>query len=220
MKAMILAAGLGSRMRPLTNNLPKPLLKVKGQPLIVWLIKSLKQAGINEFVINLAYLGDKISHYLGDGRLFGVSIVYSQEPEPLETAGGIIFALPLLGKEPFIVVNGDIFTNFDFRQLTAGDLTAPSLAKVILVKNPQHHPNGDFSINQNGLMTKKQQNTFTFAGIGLYHPDFFHLAPPKGPLRYFLLAGIEREVIEAVIFEGLWSDIGTPERFNVINQIK
>ncbi len=209
MKAMILAAGRGERMRPLTDKTPKPLLTVGGKTLIEYHIAALKQAGIREFVINVAWLGDQIIQHLGTGEKHGVQIQYSKETEVLETAGGLLKALPLLGDDPFIVVNADIYTDYDFRALPK---VPKLLAHLILVANPAQHPTGDFSIS-NGLVCAKETITFTFSGIAVYKKTFFNgLMPGKKPLAPLLKQAMQQQQISAEVHQGKWFDIGTPER--------
>lgn len=216
MKAMILAAGRGKRMMPLTADLPKPMLQVCGKPLIQYHIERLKSAGVTDIVINLAWQGDKIVRYFGDGAKYGVSIQYSYEPVGgLETAGGIIQALPLLcdSHESFIVINGDIFTDYDVHALTQLVLQEGE-AHIVLVENPVHHPEGDFTL---GLPNQEQRHTFS--GIGLYHESFF-----KGFNAEFLALGpllrtaIADGRVSRELYLNQWSDIGTPERLEQINQ--
>lgn len=219
MKAIILAAGRGDRMRPLTDHTPKPLLKVGGKPLIVWHIENLKNAGFEDIVINIAWLGDLISKELGDGSQFGVNLHYSDEQKEgaLETAGGIIKALPLLNTEPFLVVNGDVWCNYPYsnlHQLKKGDL-----AHLILVDNPEHNAKGDFAIIDSRV-NEKGIEKFTFSGIGYYHPDLFRdLAQGKRPLAPLLREKMREHQISGEHFSGDWRDIGTPERLEELNQI-
>ena len=170
MRAMILAAGRGERMRPLTDTTPKPLLQVGGKMLIEYHLEKLKQANITDVVINHAWLGEKVEQALGDGSRYGLNIQYSAEGEALETAGGIIKALPLLGNGAFIVINGDIFCDYD-----APSLLAPisGLAHLLLVDNPEHNPEGDFELTELGEVQQTGENKLTFSGIGIYHPDLF-----------------------------------------------
>lgn len=220
MRAMILAAGRGERMRPLTDHTPKPLLRVNGKPLIVWHIVRLQEAGINEIVINHAYLGSQIEEVLGDGSEWGVQIRYSPETVALETAGGIAFALPLLqanGCEdsPFLVVNGDIFTDFDFASL---HLVEGQLAHVVLVDNPAQHPQGDFAIAQDQLV-ESGEPMLTFSGIGVYHPVLFNSIKQgeAAKLAPLLRLAIHSKQVTARRYQGVWHDIGTPERLAAIN---
>jgi N-acetyl-alpha-D-muramate 1-phosphate uridylyltransferase len=211
MKAMILAAGRGERMRPLTDHTPKPLLPVAGKPLIEHTINQLVSAGFTDIVINHARFGQQIEDYLGNGRNFGATIAYSSEgDEPLETAGGIVNALPLLGKEAFLVVNGDIATDFPFAELQQ---VSVYLAHLVLVDNPAHHTNGDFSLDKSGQITENDNPLFTFSGIGLYHPDLFSKIPPgKTKLAPLLRAAIKENKVTGQYYSGFWMDIGTPER--------
>jgi MurNAc alpha-1-phosphate uridylyltransferase len=210
MKAMILAAGRGERLRPMTDHTPKPLLEAGGQPLIVHLIERLADSNFRDLVVNLAYLGDQIRDYLGDGGRWDVDIEYSHEgPEPLETGGGIRHALPLLGKEPFVVVNGDIATDFPFASLRKplrGD------AHLVLTRNPVHHPNGDFALDGDTL---KPNGSFrhTFAGIGVYRPSLFaNLDPGRFALAPLLRNSIEENRVTGELYQGFWMDIGTTAR--------
>ncbi len=216
MKAMILAAGCGQRMRPLTDHTPKPLLPVAGKPLIEHLINQLVKAGFTEIVINHAHLGQQIEQYLGNGGQFGATICYSPEGEALETAGGIINALPLIGNEPFLVVNGDIATDFPFVELQK---ISVDLAHLVLIDNPAHHPKGDFSLDSSGRLTNDGDQRFTFSGIGLYHPQLFSKTPPgKSKLLPLLLEAIAAQRATGQYYQGFWMDIGTPERLQELAQ--
>lgn len=210
MKAMILAAGRGERMRPLTDHTPKPLLKVAGKALIEHTICQLVAAGFTDLVINHAHLGQQIEDYLGDGRNYGARITYSPEGEALETAGGIVNALPLLGKEPFLVVNGDIATGFPYACLHNIDV---QLAYLVLIDNPDHNPQGDFGLASDGKITNEGTPKLTFSGIGLYHPDLFKSTPPgKSKLAPLLRQAITENKVSGQYYPGFWMDIGTPER--------
>ncbi len=216
MKAMILAAGLGTRMIPLTDITPKPLLKVGGIPLIVWHLERLAHNGITDIVINIAHLGDKIQESLGDGSNWGVNIIYSDEQEEgaLESAGGIVKALSLLKESnPFLVLNGDIFTDYDFqdnRHLADG-----VLAHLILVPNPEHNPDGDFALNSNLVVDNRQ---YTFSGIGYYSPKLFKDVPyGKSALAPLLRQAMKEGKVTGELYEGEWLDIGTPERLERLN---
>ncbi len=210
MKAMILAAGRGERMRPLTDHIPKPLLPVSGKPLIEHTITQLVTAGFTELVINHAHLGQQIADYLGDGKQLGAHISYSPESEALETAGGIINALPLLGKEPFLVVNGDIATDFPFTKLKNVPI---ELAHLILIDNPEHHPDGDFGLERTGKLTNTNGQRFTFSGIGVYHPNLFNSTPRgKSRLAPLLRHAITENKATGQYYSGFWMDIGTPAR--------
>ena len=216
MKAMILAAGRGERMRPLTEHTPKPLLTVAGKPLIVWHLESLASAGYKEIVINHAHLGAQIEAALGDGSRWGLSIQYSAEPVALETAGGIANALHLLGEAPFLVVNGDTFTTVDFSSI---QLPSNMLAHLVLIDNPPQHPNGDFAIS-NGMLENTGEPMLTFSGIGVYHPSLFAGVKQGDPAK---LAPLLRDAMtqrraSAEYFSGVWHDIGTPERLNALNE--
>ncbi|HET7763701.1 MAG TPA: nucleotidyltransferase family protein [Burkholderiales bacterium] len=218
MKAMILAAGRGERMRPLSDAVPKCLLEVRGKPLMVWLIEALARAGIRELVINHAHLGHMIEAALGDGRPFGVSIRYSPEGEALETAGGITKALPLLGQAPFLAVNGDIFCDFDFPGLVARSLGA-NLAHLVLVENPLHHPHGDFAL-RGTRVADTGDSKLTFSGIGLYRPELFASIKPgsKGQLAPLLRAAMARGLVSGQMHRGEWHDVGTPQRLAELNE--
>ena len=219
MKAMILAAGRGERMRPLTDRLPKPLLKVHGKPLIEWHIEKLAQNGFKEIVINIAHLGYKIPQSLGDGSRWGVEIVYSDEQESgaLESAGGIKKALTLLGDDDFLVVNADIFCEYEYDSSFL--LAKNKLAHLILVNNPPHNPTGDFALDGELASNAKEQR-YTFSGIGYYSPKLFDTLKEnqKAPLAPLLREAIERKKIGASLYDGLWHDIGTPERLDEINK--
>ncbi len=216
MKAMILAAGRGERMRPLTDHTPKPLLPVAGKPLIEHLINQLVVAGFSEIVINHAHLGEQIEQYLGTGSQLGAAIYYSPEGEALETAGGIINALPLLGNEPFLVVNGDIATDFPFAELQK---IRVDLTHLVLIDNPEHHPKGDFGLDNSGHLTKDAYKRYTFSGIGLYHPELFNKTPPgKSKLLPLLLEAIAAQRASGQHYPGFWMDIGTPERLRELDQ--
>jgi N-acetyl-alpha-D-muramate 1-phosphate uridylyltransferase len=212
MKAMILAAGRGERMRPLTDHTPKPLLTVAGKPLISHTINQLVAAGFTDLVINHAHLGQQIEDNLGNGQQFGAKIVYSPEEEALETAGGIVNALPLLGNDAFLVVNGDIATDFPFADLK--NLTIDH-AHLVLINNPPHHPDGDFGLDATGKLTNDIGARFTFSGIGVYHPDLFKsTARGKSKLAPLLRYAISEQRATGQHYSGFWMDIGTPERLN------
>ncbi|MEK6806719.1 MAG: N-acetylmuramate alpha-1-phosphate uridylyltransferase MurU [Pseudomonadota bacterium] len=215
MKAMILCAGRGIRMVPLTDHTPKPLIAVRGRPLIEHHLLSLKAAGIREFVINLGWLGEKIRTHLGDGAKHGVQIHYSEEGWPaLETGGGIFRALPLLGTEPFVVVNGDIYVDYDFSKLST--LREPEQAHLVLVLNPAHNPKGDFGL-VNGRVVTACTESYTFSGISVLHPKLFE-GQTGGA---FQLAPLLRDAalrgeVSGELFSGLWSDVGTLERLEAL----
>lgn len=217
MKAMILAAGRGERMRPLTDTLPKPLLEVRGKPLIVWHVEKLAACGFREIIINIAHLGYKIPEYLGDGSSWDVEIKYSDEQQEggLESAGGIIKALPLLGDAPFLVVNGDIFCDYDFDvNFELGD----KLAHLILVQNPEHNPHGDFGLD-GSLVVNETDTKQTFSGIGYYNPKIFDkMEYGKSALAPLLRKTIEKSQVSGALYRGIWHDIGTVERLELINR--
>jgi N-acetyl-alpha-D-muramate 1-phosphate uridylyltransferase len=212
MKAMILAAGRGERMRPLTDHTPKPLLVAGGKPLIAWHLERLAAAGFREIVINHAHLGAQIEEALGDGSRWGLHIQYSPEPPgALETAGGIATALPLLGDEPFLVVNGDVYCDFDFGRFfrfTVG------MAHLVMVENPAHHTGGDFSLDGQRVIYANGAQTLTYAGIGVFSPAFFAGVQPGTvmKLRPLLDAAIAAGTLTGERFAGRWVDVGTPQR--------
>lgn len=208
---MILAAGRGERLRPLTDTLPKPLIEVGGKPLIAHHLERLAAAGFEQVVINLGWLGEQIPEALGNGREFGLSIAYSQEPPgALETAGGVVHALELLGDAPFLVVASDILTDYDFSQVTG--ISPKGLAHLVMIDNPPHHPDGDFRL-KNGLLHATGQPKLTFSGIAIFHPDLFTALPPgKRPLRPILEQAIAKNQVTGEHYQGQWLDIGTPER--------
>jgi N-acetyl-alpha-D-muramate 1-phosphate uridylyltransferase len=218
MKVMILAAGRGERMRPLTDVTPKPLLPVGGKTIIEHTLIQLVSSGFKEIIINHAHLGQQIEDYLGDGQRYGATIQYSPEGEQgLETAGGIINALPLLGNEVFMVVNGDIATNFPFEILLNQSV---DLAHIVLVNNPLHHEHGDFGLEPNGRVTLNSVEKFTFSGIGLYHPDLFKDIPfGSSKLGSLLRQAMSEQRVSGQKFSGFWMDIGTPERLETLNRL-
>lgn len=229
MKAMILAAGFGERLRPLTETTPKPLLKVGNKPLIQYHIENLVSAGVRELVINTSWLGDQIEAFLGDGSRFGVDISWSREEEPLETGGGIRRALPLLGGEPFLLINGDIWTDYPLVDLVNRPWLEDMDAHLVLVPNPVHHLDGDYSLNdlsgdQKGIQKvsypKKDEEAFTFSGLSIMRPDIFAMyssASEKFPLRNVLEGGINAGCVSGELFQGTWWDIGTFERLQALN---
>jgi MurNAc alpha-1-phosphate uridylyltransferase len=219
MKAMILAAGHGTRMRPLTDHTPKPLLEVGGKPLIVWHIEKLKQAGYLDIIINIAWLGWKIPEALGDGSRWGVNLHYSDEQQEgaLETAGGIIKALPLLGDKPFFVVNGDVWCDYSYKPFI---LSKNDLAHLILVNNPEHNPDGDFSLDSldHDRVKTTGSRKYTFSGMGYYHPDLFKGLPiEKTPLAPLLCSAMNEGRVSGEHYSGDWMDIGTPERLKFLS---
>jgi len=210
MKAMLLAAGRGERMRPLTDHRPKPLIEVRGQPLIVWHLRALARAGVDEVVINLSWLGAMIRDALGTGEAHGVRIRYSEEGEPpLETGGGIQRALPLLGDAPFLLVNGDVFTDVDLGALR---LPAGSLAHLVLVPNPPHNPRGDFDL-RDGRIVGAPADRLTYSGVGIIDPALLlEAAPGRFPLRPWLQKALDAGRLSGQRHDGYWLDVGTPER--------
>lgn len=223
MKAMILAAGRGERMRPLTDTTPKPLLKVGGKMLIEYHLENLARAGITEVVINHAWLGEQLPTALGGGQRYGIDIIYSDEGgTALETAGGIIRALPLLGDEPFLVVNGDIWTDYDFRRLPK----RVSKIHLVLVDNPAHHPEGDFALDENGIIQNidvdqtNQNAPLTFSGIGVYSPEIFtKLKAGVQPLAPLIRSAITEQQVSGEYYQGQWWDVGTPARLQELDTL-
>lgn len=208
-------------MRPLTDNIPKPMLQVNGKPLIQYHIENLVQSGIVDIVINHALFGDQIEAYLGDGKIWGARIAYSPEGEsPLETAGGIIAALPLLGDGPFITVNADIWTDFPFQDIPELIKSQPNhLAHIILVDNPGHNKNGDFSLNDNTVLNEGGF-MLTFSGISVFKPEFFEgCASGRKPLTPMIRQAASQGKVSGSHFKGQWRDIGTPERLEELRQI-
>lgn len=218
MRAMILAAGRGQRMRPLTDTCPKPLLVVGGQALIVWHLQRLAKAGIHEVLINHAWLGQQIEATLGDGQAWGVRLHYSAETTALETAGGIARALPFFQDQPFLVINGDIWCDWNPAHALGwtGHWTAQTLAQLLLVDNPAHHPEGDFGLLPDGsLVADPSLGTgLTYAGIGLYHPRLFaHTsAHQPAPLAPLLRNAMQQRAVQGLHYMGRWVDVGTPAR--------
>ncbi len=214
---MILAAGRGERMRPLTDTCPKPLLCVAGKPLIVWHLERLAKAGCREVVVNHAHLGDQIEALLGDGDAWGLRITYSAEPAgALETAGGIAQALPLLGEEPFLVINGDIFCDWTPAQAVLAD---DALAHLILVPNPAHHPDGDFSLDGTKVGADGTAPKHTFSGIGIYRPALFAGIVPgqMAKLAPLLRAAMAQGKVSGELHRGRWTDVGTPQRLGELD---
>ena len=241
MKAMILAAGFGERLRPLTETTPKPLLKVGGKPLIQYHVENLASSGIRELVINTAWLGDQIEAFLGNGSAFGVDIVWSREREPLETGGGICRALPLLGSEPFLLINGDVWSDYPLidlvKKLDLVEKREPkdNLAHLVLVPNPEHNPDGDYHLettldgssefrnNQQQISYPKQgDQTFTFSGMSIMRPEIFSeysSVNEKFPLRNVLVNYIDQGCVSGELFQGAWWDIGTLERLQALDAL-
>lgn len=222
MRAMILAAGRGERMRPLTDHMPKPLIPVAGKPLIQWHLEKLARAGISEVVINHAWLGSMLEQALGSGQQFGLAIRYSPEPQALETAGGIATALPLLGHEPFLVLNGDVWCDWDPAQAKELACTLNSgscLAWLLMVPNPLQHPEGDFFLNPDGLLHDDATRAadavrHTFAGIGVYQPKLFEHTAAHYPAKLapLLRSAMKNDQVCGTLHTSEWIDVGTPER--------
>ena len=214
MKAMILAAGFGSRLRPLTETTPKPLLQVGGKPLLQHHLQRLASAGITDIVINISWLAEQIEGYFGDGSHFGVSIDWSREAQPLETGGGIANALPLLGSEPFLLINGDVWTDFPLHSIS---LDQDTDAHLVMVANPEHNPSGDFAV-ANSLVSYDAGLKYTFSGISLFRPQLFAgfkegCFPLRDVMRPAILAGR----VTGSVYTGQWWDIGTVERLTQLN---
>lgn len=219
MKAMILAAGRGERMRPLTDTTPKPLLKLAGKALIEYSLENLAKAGFNEIVINLAYLGQQIKDFCGNGQRWQMVIQYSDEGDTaLETAGGIAKALPLLGNEAFLVVNADIIFDYPLAHLQHKTI---DLAHLVLIENPPHHPQGDFALDAQGRLSEHGAEKLTFSGIGVYHPALFADVSADRPLklRPILNQAIQQGNVSGERFDGLWQDIGTPQRLQQVTDL-
>jgi MurNAc alpha-1-phosphate uridylyltransferase len=214
MQAMILAAGRGNRLRPLTDVTPKPLIEVCGKPLIVYHLEKLQQAGIRDIVINVRHLGDKIQDYLGSGDAWGVKIQYSFESAELEVGGGIFNALPLLKKSPFIILNGDIWTDYPIASLTT---KAKGLAYLVLVDNPPHNQKGDYCLQSNGLLSRQASlESLTYSGISILHPDLFSGSTPLSSFRLAPL--LDKAALAQKLYgehyQGAWTDVGTIERLH------
>ena len=216
MKAMVLAAGRGERLRPITDTLPKPLVQVAGKPLVVYHLEALARAGVRDMVINLSWLGDKIRAALGDGGRYGVHITYTDEgPVALETGGGIFNAIRHLGPGPFLVVNGDTFTDIDFGVLRSQadvDIQAGALARIVLVPNPTQHPRGDFGL-EGDRVVERETDRFTYSGVGVYRPELFEgCTPGRFPLAPLLKRAIAEGRLHGELHSGEWCDVGTPQR--------
>ncbi len=215
MKAMILAAGRGERMRPLTDHTPKPLLQVGGKALIEYHLAALARAGMCDVVINHAHLGQQLEQALGNGSRYGLTIRYSREEQALETGGGICKALPLLGDMPFIVINGDVFTDYPYQRLLSRPVAA---AHLVLVDNPPHNPEGDFCLDS-GQLKPQGGERLTFSGIGLYHPALFAKCQPGAfPLAPLLRDALARGHVTGEHYRGQWVDVGTPERLKALDR--
>jgi N-acetyl-alpha-D-muramate 1-phosphate uridylyltransferase len=214
---MVMAAGRGERLRPLTDTLPKPLAPVAGKPLIVYHLEALAKAGIRDVVINLSWLGERIKAALGDGHDYGVRIHYSEEgPVPLEAAGGIFNALPWLGPEPFLVVNGDVWTDIDFSRRALDD-TADAF--IVLVPNPTHNPRGDFALDGDAVIEcDSARQSYTYSGVGMYRPEFFSgCSPGKFPLLPLLKRAIAARRLRGLLHQGDWCDVGSIERLGELD---
>ncbi len=212
MKAMLLAAGRGERLRPLTDRLPKALVAVGGKPLIAWHLERLAASGCREAVVNVSHLAQQIVDYVGDGQRFGLRVAYSREAEPLETAGGIAQALPLLGEPPFLLVNADIYCEVDFKALLRFKLVT-MMAHLVLVPNPAHRARGDFSLRQ-GVVGREGTPRYTYSGVAVMSPQLVRSVRrgEKAPLAPLLFSAAEDRRISGEVFDGLWQDVGTAER--------
>ncbi len=210
MRAMVMAAGRGERMRPITDTLPKPLVPVAGKPLIGYHLERLANAGVREVVINVSWLGERIRSALGDGRDYGLSIAYSEEgPVPLETGGGIFKALPLLGSGPFLVVNGDTWSDIDYGHLALED---DAHGRIVLVPNPTHNTRGDFGL-EDDVVVDREVDRFTYSGVGVYRPEFFAgCSPGRFPMLPLMKRAISSRLLRGELHRGEWCDVGTPER--------
>lgn len=222
MKAMILAAGRGTRMGDLTAHTPKPLLQVRGVPLVEWHLRKLAAAGIEEVIVNLAYLGEQIRDCLGDGSRWGLHLQYSEEPEPLETGGAIWHARALLGEAPFLLVNADVYTNLDYSRLRNYTLPLDHLGHLLLVPNPAFKPTGDFGLDASGqlLSVRQQPPGYTFAGISLLRPALVTDYPRRRrafPLVEAFHQALDQGRLSGEVYTGPWSDVGTPERLAALN---
>lgn len=220
MKAMILAAGRGERLRPVTDTLPKPLIEVRGKPLIGWHLERLAAAGFRDIVINVSHLGSMIESALGDGRRWGVSITWSREAVALETAGGIAQALDLLGQEPFLVVNADVYCEIPFARLRQIKL-GTHLGHLVLVPNPAFRPEGDFSL-VDGQVGNRTTPRYTYSGISVLAPSMLDgvIRGSKAPLAPLLRRAADASLLGGELFSGLWSDVGTPGRLADLNHLK
>lgn len=229
MKAFLLAAGKGTRLLPLTETTPKPLIPVAGEPLILRQIKQLKLAGVTEFIINTHWLADRLHDFLGDGSEFGIRIIWSHEEQLLETGGGIQKALPLIGQDPFLLISADIWTDFDYRDFISNPLPRSEVARLALVDNPDHNPKGDFVLSSDLLTDREfaavqmpvseKSKTFTYSGIALIDPEWvetWKFGDEAFPLREPLFEAIEGGRISGYHYSGVWTDVGTLERLQAI----
>ena len=222
--AMILAAGKGTRMRPLTDNCPKPLLMVSDKPLIEWHLQKLKAAGVSRVVVNCAYLADKVEAYFAARPDDGLEItVINEGDEPLETAGGILNAMCYLGDEPFLVINGDVWIEFDYSELIEKAKALKEQGLLVLVQNPEHNPKGDFAVDSLGELQNmtaasvEDASSYTFSGVSILSPALFEtLSISSGALGPFLRQWIDQSLLEASVFDGYWLDVGTPERLQTL----
>lgn len=229
MRALIFAAGKGERMRPLTEHTPKPLLCVGGKPLIAWHLEKLAGIGVREVVVNVSWLADRFEPALGDGSRWGLRLHWSREgAEPLETGGGLLHALPLLGDAPFLVVNGDVWSDYDFAKLPS---TMPGLAHLVMVDNPPQHPHGDFRLDEMALLHADGNHRLTYSGIGLYRPALLQdwrdiiggaagsdADPPRFKLAPLLRHAMARGLVGGEHHTGRWTDVGTPERLRQLDE--
>jgi len=221
-KAMILAAGVGERMRPLTEHTPKPLLQVGGRALLDYHLAALAEAGVRDVIINASHLGEQIAQYCGDGERWALRIELSFETAPLETAGGILQALDLLGEAPFMVVNGDVWTDFPFSTLNQIQLRDAETARLVMIDNPAQHPMGDFVLDQKNWLAQRAEPDvgLTYAGLGIYSRAFFReMAPGKQALRPLLDRAIEERSLGGHYYDGRWEDVGTPERLMALDTL-
>ena len=223
--ALIFAAGLGERMRPLTEHTPKPLLLARGKPLIAWHLEKLAAIGVHYVVINTSHLAEQFPEILGDGSRWGLRIRYAYEgPTPLETGGGMLNASPLLGPEPFIVINGDVWTDADFSALPA---EPEGVAHLLMVDNPSHHPHGDFALDEHGLLHDDGSPRLTYSGIGVYRRELLNdwqavagamdYKPARFKLAPLLRAAMQRSQVSGSHHRGEWTDVGSPERLAALN---
>lgn len=223
MRAMILAAGYGKRLRPLTDKIPKPMVPVAGKPLLQHHIERLAAVGITDVVINVSWLSEKIESFFGDGSSFGINITWSREPEPLETGGGILKALPLLGDNPFLLINGDIWTDFSLQEAKDLLLTPKHSAWLLLVNNPKHNPEGDFGLQDN-LVHYGSNLNYTYSGISIFKPELFvdyaqnYMEASCFPLRDVLRPAIEGDAVIGSVYSGKWCDVGTVHRYKQLNK--
>ena len=219
MKAMILAAGLGSRLQPLTKTVPKPMLLVCGKPLLQWHIERLVRAGVREVVVNTSWLGEQIQDYFGTGVDFGITITWSSEAEPLETGGGIFKALQFLGDDPFILMSADIWTDFPLESFLKKNIDSPLSAHLVLVKNPEHNNGGDFSLEN--YIVGYGQERYTYSGISIVSSQLFNslkITSEVFPLREVLKPAISSGRVSGEIYTGDWCDVGTIGRYNNLNK--